>query len=1110
MSDCQTSCGLLGHTEKECLTKPNEIDGKTFKEWPFQEYLRASNSRDDGPFGGISVPVNSASNYRHHNRTPTGDHHEEFPNWEGVAHGRCFNGEENGGNMVSSSGNFPQSATSGLEITKLKEPIMEHNTSISKDSAQSESIIKCNESEYGPGLNNVGRAGENNSVGAQGRQDKIEKECLTKPNEIDGKTFKEWPFQEYLRASNSRDDGPFGGISVPEGVAHGRCFNGEENGGNMVSSSGNFPQSATVVPVDFEQLSNVEILRPGLNNVGRAGENNSVGAQGRQDKIGQEMFTYKVPNSNWQSEVTIAIKNKVWKRRDRKGDIMDIDNVKKLKDSCDSNLTEHSLTIIFLMETRIHDSETRGFRYIFPHYNVLVINFVGRTGGLLLFWKKDCDLAVENFSRNHIDFLVKEDGGNVWRGTGIYGWPTQQEKFRTWALLRSLQSYQRRPWVCFGDFNEVLYAYEKAGRRGCNINQMTAFLEACNFCNLEDMSATGVKFTWSNGRRGAANVRKRLDRFLTAVDWLDLFPGASFHNLARIASDHSPILCRLLPLVKKTPVFRFESMWLRDESIHEVVQDAWANALGSGLQNDPCAIVEECAARLSEWNKYSCGHVQRLLKSKQRSLQILQGSFDASTSAEQKELREEIKELLTREEKIWKQRSRIQWLSEGDKNTRFFHSRASNRRKRNRILRLKDEDGRWVENDDDVCILVTCYFTNLFCSSSPQDCKSVVYDIDRSLTHNDRIALEIHVTSTEVYEALMRMDPTKAPGPDVREVAHQTKYLGLPAIIVKDLVHMGSKWNIGDGRNVNVWEDFWLADYKRLGPKPHNTEVSYVRDLLDSEEEDVVHVLFKCSKAKDVWDRCSFGKLYDTPGASTMHDFCRLILDTSPTCWDFFMIILWGLWTRRNKHFHAQLDRREADVEVMAKQILLDYSNANKKVVSRGIGLTQTTSVSVWKKPQVDMIKFNCDAAWQKESGKVGLGFVARNCNGDVLISGAKSEAYANSPIEAEAKAIWWATIHARNRGYSNVVFESDSLSLINALRNRSVPLEIVSMFADILSKSGDFNICEWSFVRREGNMVAHSIASWALGCTSNVILEGEVPTCAVVLATEDVVSSEC
>ncbi|PWA81757.1 hypothetical protein CTI12_AA183830 [Artemisia annua] len=188
------------------------------------------------------------------------------------------------------------------------------------------------------------------------------------------------------------------------------------------------------------------------------------------------------------------------------------------------------------MESRLHESESKRFKFIFPYYNVLVISSIGRAGGLLLFWKKECDLTIQNFSSNHIDFVVKEENGNLWRGTGIYGWPMQHEKYRTWGLLRSLKTNQRRPWVCFGDFNEALYAFEKAGRRGCNNSQMEAFREACNFCNLNDMSASGVKFTWNNGRRGTANVKKRLDRFLTNADWLNMFPGASFHNLARVAS----------------------------------------------------------------------------------------------------------------------------------------------------------------------------------------------------------------------------------------------------------------------------------------------------------------------------------------------------------------------------------------------------------------------------------------------------------------------------------------------------------------------------------------------------------------------------------------------
>ncbi|PWA56181.1 hypothetical protein CTI12_AA420130 [Artemisia annua] len=39
-------CGHLGHTEKECLDKPVEIDGRIFKDWPFQESLRAYPMRE--------------------------------------------------------------------------------------------------------------------------------------------------------------------------------------------------------------------------------------------------------------------------------------------------------------------------------------------------------------------------------------------------------------------------------------------------------------------------------------------------------------------------------------------------------------------------------------------------------------------------------------------------------------------------------------------------------------------------------------------------------------------------------------------------------------------------------------------------------------------------------------------------------------------------------------------------------------------------------------------------------------------------------------------------------------------------------------------------------
>ena len=129
-------------------------------------------------------------------------------------------------------------------------------------------------------------------------------------------------------------------------------------------------------------------------------------------------------------------------------------------------------------------------------------------------------------------------------------------------------------------------------------------------------------------------------------------------------------------------------------------------------------------------------------------------------------LKKEIKELLVKEEKMWKQRFRALWLQEGDKNTRYFHSRATQRYRRNKICELMDSKGLLRMNEKDIAQILIGFYQGLFESANPCSIDQAVVDIPPLVTLEMNDMLQKEYIRAEMDTALHQMEALKAPGLD--------------------------------------------------------------------------------------------------------------------------------------------------------------------------------------------------------------------------------------------------------------------------------------------------------------------------------------------------------
>ncbi|KAJ8433507.1 hypothetical protein Cgig2_018041 [Carnegiea gigantea] len=308
--------------------------------------------------------------------------------------------------------------------------------------------------------------------------------------------------------------------------------------------------------------------------------------------------------------------------------------------------------------------------------------------GLGLLWTDKANINYLSSSSYHVDITIHwEDDDNLWRFTGIYGWPKRQEKWKTCELISDLMTHSPLPWLVGGDINEIFYHGEKQGGPPKPQSLLDLFQETFASNDLFDLGFSGYQFTWSNYQHDNLLVEERLNRFCADTEWSLLYPRAHVTHIDSDLSEYLPILLKCTSSGDdpcwRTRRFHFENMWLTDPSCKDVISSAWTSTTHSDAMEQLLSRLDNCGQQLLKWNSVTFGHVGLEIKKLENQLK-----HDTDAVSRRRTLGE-IREWRKKEKIL----ARSDYLKYEDANTQWFHSRATIKRTKNCIKRLFDSNG---------------------------------------------------------------------------------------------------------------------------------------------------------------------------------------------------------------------------------------------------------------------------------------------------------------------------------------------------------------------------------------------------------------------------------
>lgn len=196
-----------------------------------------------------------------------------------------------------------------------------------------------------------------------------------------------------------------------------------------------------------------------------------------------------------------------------------------------------------------------------------------------------------------------------------------------------------------------------------------------------------------------------------------------------------------------------------------MVKEAWLNSKGEGILSRFSHVLQE----LKNWGGSKLHNFPKQIEKLEGLLRSVQAEpFSEQVVEKRASLEKQLDEVYDAQEAFWYLCSRVSELKDGDRNTKYFHHKASSRKKKNKIKGLMNSNGEWCTEDRHMEHIVESYYRNMFTSNSSggEASDEILQAVPEVISMEDNHLLTQPFSKDEIFDAINSMKPCKAPGPD--------------------------------------------------------------------------------------------------------------------------------------------------------------------------------------------------------------------------------------------------------------------------------------------------------------------------------------------------------